>query len=57
MVEMNVACSRRQKFLVYEAWESEQAEGGGNRSPEKELAITPRAVRNYRRTFSVRESP
>ena len=56
MVEMNVACSRRQKFLVYEAWESERAEGGGNRSPEKELAITPRAVRNYRRTFSVRES-
>ena len=57
MVEINVACSRRQKVPAYGAWESEGAEGGGHRGPEKELAITPRAVRSYRRTFSVRESP
>lgn len=39
------------------ARKSERAEGGGNRGPEKELDITPRAVRSCRRTFSVKESP
>ena len=38
------------------ARESTRAEGGGSRSPGKELDITPRPVRSCWRTFSGRES-